>query len=80
MNPLADMKKLCLNVSKEVDNDYLEFMVHSSELMRVGSPYFPSEESIERMYKSIEKLFVFVTKLGYNGETLQEYVQKQFIK
>lgn len=80
LNPLADMKKLCRNVSKEADNDYLEFMVHSSELMPGGSPYFPSEESIERMYKSIEKLFVFVTKLGYKGETLQEYAQRKFNK
>lgn len=74
---LTDMKKLAKDVSKEEGNDYLEFMVHSSELMPGGSPYFPTDKSIERMYKSVEKLFVFVTKLGYKGATLQDYARSK---
>ena len=74
---LADMKKLAKSVNKEKDNDYLEFMVHSSELMPGGSPYFTTDESIEKMYKNVEKLFAYVIKMGYKGETLQEYAHKK---
>mgnify|MGYP004471050181 CR=1 FL=1 len=74
---LVDMKKLAKSVSQEKGNDYLEFMVHSSELMPGGSPYFTTNESIERMYKNVEELFTYVIKMGYKGETLQEYAFKK---
>lgn len=73
----ADMKKLINSVSQEKDNDYLEFMVHSSELMPGGSPYFKTEESIERMYKHVDQLFKCVVKMGYKGDTLKEYAQNK---
>jgi hypothetical protein len=36
---------------------YLEFMLHSSELMPGGSPAFPDRESIEALYRDLEALF-----------------------
>jgi len=36
---------------------HLEFMLHSSELMPGGSPRFPTERSIERLYDDLEALF-----------------------
>ena len=54
---LEIMKRTVLHVEKE-DNGYLEFMIHSSELMPGGSPYFKSEEEIEEMYNAMESLFV----------------------
>jgi hypothetical protein len=36
---------------------YLEFMLHSSELMPGGSPTFPSQESVEALYRELETLF-----------------------
>jgi hypothetical protein len=36
---------------------YLEFMIHSSELMPGGSPTFPDQESIEALYRGLEALF-----------------------
>lgn len=77
LSSLADMKKLAKNVCREDGNDYLEFMVHSSELMPKGSPYFQTAESIERMYRDIEKLFIYVKKLGYEGDTLQNYALRK---
>ena len=34
-------------------------MIHSSELMPGGSPNFPTERSIERLYETLESLFAF---------------------
>ena len=57
--------------------DYLMFMVHSSELMPGGSPYFTNEEAIENEYKTMRLLFEYVTKKGYVGCTLKEYYNEK---
>ena len=75
LSQLQEMKKLMRDVSKEPDNDYLEFMIHSSELMPGGSPYFPSEEAIDRMYDTMESVFSFARFLGYTGATLKDYAR-----
>ena len=36
---------------------YVQFMLHSSELMPGGSPTFRTDESIERLYADLEQLF-----------------------
>jgi len=36
---------------------YVEFMLHSSELMPGGSPTFPDEQLIERLYRQMRVLF-----------------------
>ena len=70
---LKDMISLCDMVDKEVNNEYLELMLHSSELMPNGSPYFPDDESINMLYNNLDCLFKFVRKLGYVGITLEDY-------
>lgn len=70
---LDDMISLCHKVDSEEENEYLEMMVHSSELMPGGSIYFKDEESIESMYKSLGKLFESVLNLGYEGATLEDF-------
>ncbi len=62
-------------VQREKQTDYLEFMIHSSELMPGGSPYFKDSEDIEILYQTMDHYFEYVTKLGYNGCTLTEYVK-----
>jgi hypothetical protein len=51
---------------------YVEFMLHSSEFMPGGSPTFPSEESIERLYRDMEKLFARAAR-HFRGATLSEF-------
>lgn len=67
------MKKCANVVSKEAETDYLEFMVHSSEMMPGGSPYFRTEKAIEKMYQEMEHFFIHIKNLGYVGCTLKEY-------
>ncbi|TKI04023.1 deacetylase [Martelella alba] len=54
--------------------DYVEFMLHSSELMPGGSPTFTDAAAIERLYADLEQLFVWM-KTRAVGMTLAEYYQ-----
>ncbi len=73
---LHDLVFLSENVAKE-KNGYLEFMLHSSELMPDGSPYFKSKEDIEVLYDILEQYFTWVSSKGYCGMTLGEYAQQK---
>lgn len=69
VSSLQEMKRV-VNSSK---NDFVEFMIHSSELMPGCSPYFEDVEAIERLYADMEQLFQFVKEHGYEGITLKDY-------
>lgn len=76
-NNIDQMKMLVNIVNKEDNVDYLEFMIHSSELMPDGSPYFKDSEDIEREFDAMEKLFSYAYEKGYRGVTLKEYYKLQ---
>jgi len=57
--------------------DYLEFMIHSSELMPGGSPYFSDHESVERLYLHLETLFSQLKDIT-QGMTLSGYRNHYF--
>ena len=61
-------------IEKEGQCDYLEFMIHSSELMPGGSPYFKREEDVELMFRNMEQFFATLIAQGYKGTSLKEYV------
>lgn len=65
---LLDVLRECLAQRR----DYVEFMLHSSELMPGGSPHLASGESIERLYEDMEALFAEAAKHCI-GLTLSEY-------
>jgi hypothetical protein len=53
----------------------LEFMIHSSELMPGGSPYFRNRPDIERLYSDLDLLLSHASTMGISGATLAEYRQ-----
>lgn len=61
---------LLLEYVKENDA-YLEFMMHSSEFMPGGSPYYVSEDDIDDMYDSLQKLFVRISD-QFIGKMIKE--------
>lgn len=71
-NNLADIKNL---ISMEKNNDYLMFMIHSSELMPGGSPTFKNSDDIEDLYMDIRKIFDIVSKT-HEGYTLREFEEE----
>jgi hypothetical protein len=66
-----------LRVQREVIEskaDYAEFMLHSSEFMPGGSPSFPTNRDIERLYEHLEILFENASRF-FDGATLNEFHQ-----
>ena len=70
---LAAMKRVA-ELSLAQANDYVEFMLHSSEFMPDGSPTFKTEADIERLYEDLEALFSWLQQRT-QGMTLAEYYQ-----
>lgn len=73
MSRVADIMGLMLVLDKRKDIDYIEFMIHSSELMPGGSPYFKTREDVKRHLAYINEVFKYASTLGYKGVTLEEY-------
>lgn len=76
MSNYQSMKKVLDIITSEEDIDYAEFMIHSSELMPGGSPYFKTVEDVEYEYSIIESIFKYAADCGYMGITLDEYYRK----
>ena len=55
------------------NRQYLEFMIHSSELMPDGSPTFPTKESIEGLYEVLTVIFEKIRQIGFKGTTLKSF-------
>lgn len=68
---LKDLLYIVKQKSKE--NQYLEFMIHSSELMAAGSPNFKTEDSIRKLYSDMDKLFSAIKEAGYEGIGITDY-------
>jgi hypothetical protein len=59
-------------IARQEQRPYIEFTLHSSELMPGGSPTFPSREGIEALYDDLEVLFR-AARDTCEGQTLREY-------
>ncbi|MDV1069714.1 polysaccharide deacetylase family protein [Klebsiella pasteurii] len=57
-------------------NDYVEYMLHSSEYMPGGSPTFKNEQDIERLYADLDAFFSWLAP-QVKGMTLAEYYQQK---
>lgn len=68
---LEEMKWL-VNSNPNKDN-YVEFMVHSSELMPGGSPYFETKDDIDKLFSTLDELFTYAVNKGFIGCTLEEF-------
>jgi hypothetical protein len=72
--------RLCDLVDRVLEDRrlYAEFMLHSSELMPGGSPTFPDDASIEKLYADLEWLFARVGRV-FDGVTLSEFHDEMVI-
>ena len=65
-----------VSLKEKAGEDYIEFMIHSSELMERGSPNFLTKEAIDNLYRDMDGLFEFASKI-YQGTTVKEYVEQR---
>lgn len=73
-NNLEEMKKI-VDWNRKMREPYIEFMIHSSELMPGGSPTFGSERQIEKLYCDLEELFSYMRN-DYTGIGLTEFAYR----
>lgn len=75
LRPNGRNRSLLLRLLDQVASEgasHAEFMLHSSEFMPGGSPTFPDEASIERLYDDLEQLFA-AAQVRFTGATLAEF-------
>jgi hypothetical protein len=70
---LKDMLAL-VEYIKNSNNEYLMFILHSSELMPNGSPMFRTKNSIEHLYSDLQILFETISR-DFSGITLNDYAE-----
>ena len=76
LRPLHGSCKALIDLTGHVEKEpceYLEFMLHSSELMPGGSPYFKDDTAVEQLYTVLDAYFEYLTEKGYRGIALTEY-------
>jgi len=62
----------CVRTAVSEHREFIEFVIHSSELMPGGSPRFLTNESIEALYVDLRVLFGEISK-NFVGATLGEF-------
>lgn len=67
---LEDMKRL-LDEVVHLRRPYAQMILHSSELMPGGSPYFPNSLDVEQLYDDLEVLFKYAAP-RFSGSTVGE--------
>lgn len=67
-----NLQSLFALIRAENHAPYLEFMIHSSEFMPGGSPYFPAEADIEKLFSDLSKLFALIAQT-HQGKTMAEF-------
>lgn len=63
-----------IETNKKNGFDYVDLMIHSSELMPGGSPYCKNMDDVNQILSKIENTFKAVQK-EYKGTTLKEYYE-----
>lgn len=76
---MSNLQSMILLVDKAIEQErpYIEFMLHSSELMPGGSPNFSDKVSIDKIYSDLEVLFSYIEN-KFKGYTLKGYGSKYF--
>ena len=70
-NLLAMMEIVDKAISE--NRSYIEFIIHSSELMPGGSPTFKNKGQIELLYRDLDQLFLYIKQSGYLGIGLSDF-------
>ena len=70
---MSDFFYLKKYIEKERKCDYVEFMIHSSELLPGGNPYFKTVNDVNHLWFMLDCVFESFSNSGYVGITLNDY-------
>jgi len=76
---LSDMLWIVNKIKKHPFIDYVEFMIHSSELVEGENPTFRSSREIEKLYSDLDVLFSEISR-DFKGIGLTNYVKEKYKK
>jgi len=68
-----------LEYVKSEDSNYLEFMMHSSEFVPGGSPYYSTDGDIQALFYQLDMLFEMIAS-EYSGCTLANFAEQYACK
>jgi hypothetical protein len=66
------LRRFAAQSAVRTELNYVEFMLHSSELMPGGSPTYQTPAAIDRLYEDLETLFA-AAQQTFQAATLKEY-------
>jgi hypothetical protein len=64
---------LVYKTAKTLRLPYIQMMLHSSELLPGGSPYYQDEPSIDRLYETLHGVFDYLMRDGCQPVSLKQY-------
>lgn len=72
---MATVEEMKAHIDEKIRRkaDYVEFMIHSSELMPLANPYFRTELEVDQAYRDMCSVFEYARQNGFAGRTLREY-------
>lgn len=70
----ANLEEMLYIIKRHTTGRYLEFMIHSSELMPGGSPTFVNQAAIENLYEDLKIVFERIA-VRYKGVSLSSYAE-----
>ena len=70
----SNLEEMLYIVKRTRKREYIEFVLHSSELMPGGSPTFKTRQSIEKLYQDLEILFSEIA-IERTGISLSDYTK-----
>ncbi len=69
-----EMSTIIEKISKNPTVGYVELMVHSSEMMPNGSPYFRDKTAIDKEFAEMNEVFDYAKHLGFIGASFIDYL------
>ncbi len=71
---ISDLIKV-YKIAKKGGLPYIQFLIHSSELLVGGSPYSKTAEQVEHIYTVLNEFMAYLKAEGVTGETLTSFVK-----
>ncbi|POS02359.1 hypothetical protein Q361_10478 [Flavobacterium croceum DSM 17960] len=74
LNNISDLKKI-IDVKLESNAEHLDYIIHSSELVKGTSSIIKNEQEEALFYKNLEEFFIYVSTKNIQSITFKDYLK-----